>query len=131
MSWSKPSSDARDLVKGIADGLKTANDTLFSIYSDERARDQRMNAAETARRQSQTSTMSAYSTSNPAYKPWAEKVERIINGLYSRAYDSLLNANLHPFYRLHDATVCRICMRVDRRYTYYMSSMTLRFLLFF
>lgn len=125
--WSETSSDARDLFQGTADGLKTVNDTISSVYSDKRVRDQRMNAAETARRQSQTSTMPASSTDNPAYKPWAEKVQSTVDGLYSRASDSLLNVNLHPFYQLHDATVCRICMRVDRRYKYYMSSMTLRF----
>lgn len=129
MSWSKPISDARDLFKGTAEGLKTVNDTISSYYSNQRDRDQRMNAAETARQKSQTSTSttSAYLTSNPAYKPWSEKVADTVNSLYSWASDSLLNVNLHEFSRLHDATVCRICMRVDRRYIYYMSSMPLRF----
>ncbi len=129
MSRSKPISDARDLFKGTAEGLKTVSDTLSSYYSDQRDRDQRMNAAETARQKSQTptSTTSVYPTSNPAYKPWSEKVANTVDSLYSRAYDSLLNVNLHEFNPLHDATVCRICMRVDRRYIYYMISMPLRF----
>lgn len=114
---------AHDMFDGVAGGLKATNDTLDSIRNYERARAQRWSDAEAHRLHSSASGASNASTYNQDYKAWADKVGGIINNLYDRAYQGLLNLNLHSFSQLHDATVCRVCMQIDTRYTYYISGM--------
>lgn len=117
-----------ELFNGAASGLKGASDMLGSIHNDERGRAQRWREAE-SQRLSRASKPSIASISHPDYEAWADKVADTINYIYDRAYDNLLNLNLHSFSQLDDATICRVCMQIDTRYRHYISGMFTSFLL--